>query len=168
MDNPVNKNSKNQDVKLSIVLLKSIVIMISGIICGIYLYLILEVSGTIFLGINPKIWGRHYCIVNSKITPYVRFPEKDLNRINPYYPLYAVTYSEKRFKKVKPGMNEGEVLHLLGEPVKIEEYAGGIEIWIYVDFSGRGDMFLRRSVHMEEGLVTKKSRYTNRVPWMEM
>ena len=139
---------------------------IIGLVIGILLKIFFEIASFNFFYINPKTWGRHYCIINNEISPYVEFER--LNRISRWYPLYAVTYSEKRFKKVKPGMTGNDVLDLLGELLRVEGSTEVIETWIYVDYSGRGDTFLYKDIHMEGGRVAKKIKYFKRVPLFEM
>src|SRR6476620_11233305 len=55
---------------------------------------------------------------------------------------YAKGYSEGRFRSIRPGMQESEVIRILGEPLNVENPREFIE-WIY------GPSDLRVSDHVE-------------------
>jgi hypothetical protein len=52
------------------------------------------------------------------------FPGFVRDLVLPDQTVYAATFSEDRFGRVKPGMTEQEVLEILGRPLSISEHAG--------------------------------------------
>jgi outer membrane protein assembly factor BamE (lipoprotein component of BamABCDE complex) len=53
------------------------------------------------------------------------FPRSLLQLVLPDQTVYADGFSEERFRKVRPGMSEQEVLSILGRPLEVYENAGG-------------------------------------------
>jgi len=76
---------------------------------------------------------------------------------------YSVEYSEKRFRSITIGMNEQQVVQILGEPIarfKPYYYSGDSTVvaWQYSE-SPSSTNYRLRQLYLKDGVVVKKVAY---------
>lgn len=73
----------------------------------------------------PIVWKSvALAVVIFAVVVVVVFPGFVLDLVLPDQTVYADSFSEDRFGRVKPGMTAHEVLEILGRPLSVSEHAG--------------------------------------------
>jgi len=107
---------------------------------------------------GPKFFPQDYKGIMSGDVSHQLYPS-----LMGRFPFQAWAYSLERFKQVKVGMTEFQVIDLLGEPIRKEKdyFDENLIIWKYATYVVSAHECFQRDIQFKNGKVVKVVLYTS-------